>query len=430
VTASPAEGGAEPERGELVTLQCQGMVHGGLCVAHHRGLTVLVAGAIPGEVVEARLDHRKGKLWFASTIRAVAPSPERVEAPCPYVGVCGGCQLQHISYPHQLRLKREIVLDAMRRQGVAVPELRLRPMEDPWSYRWRGEFHVVPGAKGIPDAGLGFNRARSWQPVAVDDCLIHHPSIRTQLDALVGTVRSGADPRLSTLHLTVGEAGEELLIRARPRAGLSDAALAEAAAGLPAGRRWSSAATTLYWRGRSFRVTPDSFVQVSWNHLDALYGAVIEALGEVTGQRIVDAYAGIGVLSVVIAATAKEVICIENNRAAAAMGQVNARINGVADRLRYLPVSVEEALPTVVAEGWVDSLILDPPRAGCASEVTGFLALAGPPRIVYVSCDPATLARDLHVLVASGPYQVVAYDLVDMFPQTYHVESVVALERR
>jgi 23S rRNA (uracil1939-C5)-methyltransferase len=135
------------------------------------------------------------------------------------------------------------------------------------------------------------------------------------------------------------------------------------------------------------------------------------------------------VLGVVLAAEAAEVVCIESNRSAVRMGRLNAQINDVADRLRYVAEPVESALPRVAAAAPVDRLILDPPRAGCGGQVTGWLALAGPPRVVYVSCDPATLARDLHVLVTTGPYAVESVDLVDMFPQTSHVESVVALRR-
>ncbi|MGI8847444.1 MAG: class I SAM-dependent RNA methyltransferase [Candidatus Dormibacteria bacterium] len=406
-----------------MTLRCERMVHGGLCIAHIDDVTVMVDGGIPGELVEARLGHRKRRVWFATVDRALEPSVDRVDAPCPYVTDCGGCQLQHVGYARQLDLKREIVLDAMRRAGVDLPEIRVGAMDDPWRYRWRGEFHVVPGEAGLSDAGLGFNRARSWRPIAVDDCLIHHPTITGQLDALRALIREGATAGLSTLHLTVGENGHELLIRGRPQAALRKDAVTSTTV------RWTGDATTLHWRGHTFRVTPESFIQVNWNHLDSLYGAVLDALGDVAGMRVVDGYAGIGVLSTVLAASAGEVVCIENNRGAAHMGHLNARINGVSDRMRYVALNVEEALPRVAGEGPIDALILDPPRAGCASEVTGFLALAGPPRIVYVSCDPATLARDLHLLVASGPYQIRSYDLVDMFPQTYHVESVVSLDR-
>ena len=417
------------EAGARLSVACEAMVHGGLCLAHAEGATLMVDGAIPGETVEVALTFRKGRTWFCRVVAVETASPDRVGAPCPYVDECGGCQLQHVAYPRQLELKREILLDALRRAGVAVPEPRLHGMDDPWRYRWRGEFHVIPGARGLADATLGFNRARSWRKVAVDDCLIHHRSIAGALPRLRELVRRGGSAGLGVLHVTAGESGDELLLRAKPASALARPVVDEMAASLPAGERWSTDLTTLHWRERAFRVSSESFIQVSWGHLDALYGCVLAALGEVRGRRIVDAYAGIGVLSAVLAGQAREVVCIESNRSAAAMGRLNARINEVADRVRYVVAPVETALPEVAAEEGIDGLVLDPPRAGFGGQVTGWLALTGPPRVVCVSCDPATLARDLHVLVASGPYSVDSVDVVDMFPQTYHVETVVALRR-
>ncbi|MGO8686996.1 MAG: class I SAM-dependent RNA methyltransferase [Candidatus Dormibacteria bacterium] len=411
-------------------VRCERMVHGGLCLAHSDGATLMVDGGIPDELVEVVLTFSKGRTWFCRVESVREASPDRVAPPCPYVAECGGCQLQHVGHQRQLLLKREVVVDALRRAGVAAPEPRLHPMADPWRYRWRGEFHVIPGERGLSDATLGFNRARSWRKVAVDDCLIHHPTISGSLSRLRELVRSGGEPGLSVLHVTVGESGDELLLRAKPAAALARAAVDEMAASLPELARWSTDLTTLHWRGRAFRASPESFIQVSWGHLDALYGCVLDGLGDLRGRRVVDAYAGIGVLSAVIAGEAREVVCIESNRSAARMGRLNARINEVADRMRYVVAPVEDALPEVAAQGPVDALILDPPRAGCGGRVTGWLALAGPPRVVCVSCDPATLARDLHVLVASGPYAIDSVDVVDLFPQTYHVETVVALRRQ
>jgi 23S rRNA (uracil1939-C5)-methyltransferase len=407
------------------------MVHGGLCVAAlDDGSTVLVAGAIPGEVIEAELRYRKGKTWFADTVTTVDASPHRVPAPCPYVPDCGGCQLQHVDYAHQLELKREIVEDALRRQGVRVPEsLRVIGMQDPWRYRWRGEFHIVPGERGVADAGLGFNRARSWRPIAVDDCLIHHRRITDGLPALRAMVHEGGADGLNALHLTVGDEGRELLVRAKPQRALDPRAVDDASMRLPDAGRISTESTSLNWRGHTYRVTPDTFIQVNVEQMEALYAAVIHGLSGHAGKRVVDAYAGIGVLATHLAAEGGDVVCIENNRAAARTGVLNARVNDVSGRVRYVLAAVEEALPRVAAETRVDRLVLDPPRAGCGGSVTAWIALAGPERVVYVSCDPATLARDLHVLVASGPYEVADLVIVDMFPQTYHVECVVTLTR-
>lgn len=413
-------------------LRCERMVHGGLCIAHDdAGTTILVDAAIPGELVDAELRFRKGRTWFATARRILEPDTDRVAAPCPYVPECGGCQWQHISYPRQLALKREILLDALGRQHVPLPaEVPVHGMGDPWRYRRRGEFHVVPGAAGAADAELGFNRARSWRPIAIDDCLIHDRAITDALPALRELARQSAqpgEPALDTLHVTSGEQ-HELLVRGKPRRALAPATVDRVAAAAGGPARLSLDGTTLCWRGHTYRVTPDAFIQVNWAQMDVLYECALQAAGDLTGLTVVDAYAGIGVLSVHLAGAATEVVCIESNRAAARMGVLNARLNDVAGRMRYIAEPVERALPQLGAA--IDCVLLDPPRAGCDGSVTGWLALAGPSRIVYVSCDPATLARDLHVLCASGPYEITSVDMVDMFPQTHHVETVAALRLR
>ena len=427
------DAGHAPARahGDRLTLRCGAMVHGGACLSHSdEGEVIFVDGGIPGELCVVELRHRRRKLWYGRVVEVLVPSPHRVAAPCPYVPECGGCQLQHVAYSHQLALKRDIVLDAMRRQKVDAGEVRVHGMAEPWRYRRRGEFHVVPGHDGLRDAGLGFNRARSWTAIAVDDCLIHHETIARSLPALREAVHRGGGEGLTVLHVTVGDDGRELLVRAKPRKALDAAAVDAAAATLPAELNWNTDSTTLHWRGHMFRVMPESFIQVNQAQMDVLYGLALEALGDVGGARVVDGYAGIGVLSTAIAETAAEVVCIEENPVAVHMGRLNARVNGVEERLRYVCAPVEKALARVAADSPVDAVVLDPPRAGCEGGVTGWLALSGPPRVVYVSCDPATLARDLHVLVSSGPYVVARCDLVDMFPQTHHVEVVVGLQRQ
>jgi 23S rRNA (uracil1939-C5)-methyltransferase len=244
------------------------------------------------------------------------------------------------------------------------------------------------------------------------------------LPALRDLVR-GAAPELTALHLTVGENGDELLLRPRPQTALHPSAVDEHA--LAADQRWSTTFTTLRWRDLTFRVAPDTFVQVNWDALDALYGAALRGLGGPGGRAVVDAYAGIGVLACELARHGAAVVCIENNHDSARLGVLNAAMNGCADRVAYILSAVEDALPTAARDA--DAVVLDPPRAGCHPRVTGWLALAGPPDVVYVSCDPATLARDLRVLTVSGPYRIEAFELVDMFPQTHHIESVVTLRR-
>jgi 23S rRNA (uracil1939-C5)-methyltransferase len=433
VSDSPADVapvGAAPahhRRGERFAVVAGAMVHGAVCLARlDDGTSLFVDGAVPGERVEVELQHRKGRVWFAHTIAVDEPSGHRVDAPCPYYGECGGCQLQHVEYSHQLELKAEIVRDAMRRQAVPLPEsFSIHGAADPWRYRWRGEFHVIPGEAGMSGARLGFNRVRSWRPVAVDDCLIHHPRITSSLAALTNLVRDAGGAGLTALHLTAGEDGEELLLRPRPARAIPAGAVDAHAR--DAGQRWSTTSTTLSWRGHYYRVSPDTFIQVNWGSLELLYGAALRGLGEVAGHTVVDAYAGVGVLACELAAQGASVICVESNRASARLGVLNAELNDCAPRVRYIAKAVEDSLAGVGASA--DAVLLDPPRAGCDQRVTAWLALAGPVTVVYVSCDPATLARDLRVLCVSGPYRIEAYELVDMFPQTHHIESVVTLRR-
>jgi 23S rRNA (uracil1939-C5)-methyltransferase len=426
--AAPEVAAAARHRGgERFTVVAGPMVHGGACLGRlEDGTSLFIDGAIPGERVCVELHHRKGRVWFGRAVAVDEPSPHRVTAPCPYYGECGGCQLQHVGYAHQLELKLAIVRDAMNRQHVSLPgDVPVRGMDDPWRYRWRGEFHVVPGATGMGDARLGFNRMRSWRPVAIDDCLIHHPRITASLPALIGLVREAAVPALTALHLTAGEEGAELLVRPRPTRAIDPAAVDAHA--LSADQRWSTTSTTLHWRRHAFRVSPDTFVQVNWGQLEVLYGAALQGLGDLAGRIIVDAYAGIGVLACEMACAGATVACIENNRDSARLGMLNAELNGCAERIRYLPEAVEDVLAAVGAGA--DAVILDPPRAGCHARVSAWLALAGPAAVVYISCDPATMARDLRLLCVSGPYRVETFVVVDMFPQTHHVECVATLRR-
>ena len=404
------------------------MVHGGLCLGRLAdGMSLFIDGGIPDEDVVVELQYRKRKAWFSKVVEVVAPSEHRVSAPCRYFGACGGCQLQHIAYPHQLDLKRDIVADALRRQQVVFPQITMHGMDDPWRYRWRGEFHVIPGNVGMADAELGFNRARSWKPIPIDDCLIHHPTITDSLAGLRDVVRAGADAGLRTLQLTVGDGGEELLIGADPSRALRRDAI-EAGASLAKGR-WSTGQTSLRWRDRTFRVMDKSFIQVNQGHLDTLYTLVVDAVGSRSLRRVVDAYAGIGMLSVALAEHADTVVCIENNASAVRMGILNAQLNDLSDRIQYVCESVEAALPAAVRAARAEVVVLDPPRAGCDNAVIGFLALGGPQLVVYVSCEPSTLARDLRLLTTSGPYRITSVDAVDMFAQTFHIETVVVLER-
>ena len=410
-----------------MTLELGPAGHRGVCVAHHEGQPVFVRGGLPGERVVARVSRSRSRHAFAAVEQVLTASPDRVEAPCPYYGTCGGCHWQHAAYPRQLAIKEQVVREALERAGLALEAVAVERVgaSDPWRYRWRGEFHRVGALAG---AELGFTARDRYQRIPVADCLIHHPTITTALPALREGVRRSGREALTTLHLTVGGDGAELLVAPRPP-GATDPEFATVVGDhLPAPTRLTTEATAIRYRDLQFRVWPEAFLQVNQGQLPHLYEAVVEWLGAAAapGGTVVDAYAGIGILSCRLAQVAPQVLAIESNPVAARLCRLHAELNHLPN-LRVEGGTVEEALPRTRAAA---AVVLDPPRAGCAPAVTGWLALAGPPVVIYISCEPASLARDLHCLVALGPYQLQRLRVVDCFPQTYHVETVALLTRR
>ena len=400
--------------------------HGGAAVARDEGKVWLVNYALPGEVVEAEPRGRQGGVAVAAATRVIEPSPHRVAAPCPYFGECGGCQLQHAAYSHQLELKRQVVEEAWSRAGLRLPpDTPVHGMEEPWRYRIRGEFEAI-NQGGV--WRFGFHRLRSHSVLSIDSCLIHDLRIEQALPAFAQAANEMKLVDLQNLLLTVEPGGRGLLWRMRhrgrePRWPREEFA-ARVAELLPDQVLLDDALTLGFW-DLTFRVRSDSFVQTNYQQMLVLYRAALEMLGAGPADRVLDLYAGIGTLSVSVARNAVGVTAIEENPRAVQLGRLNARINSA--RVDYLPGKVETALRQVRL-GQYQAAILDPPRAGCEPAAIGELIRLGVDRLVYVSCEPSTHARDLIALVRGG-YRVRRAAIVDMFPQTYHIESVALLQR-
>jgi len=402
-----------------VRVECERLVHRGLGLGHFQGQVVFLFGALPGEEVTARVTETHRRHLFATVTEVVRASPDRVTPRCPYFGECGGCQLQHASYPLQLRSKWEILIDALARRGISwsgppdVVESR-----EQWHYRWRGEFHICR-----EEPGLGFTRRGSYSVVGVMNCPIHHPAINSVLGPLGAAAATGAEGA-KTLHLTVGQAGSEVLLQSRPDQALGRRLVAEVGKQAPA--RLTDEATELEYRGRGFRVFADSFIQVNQGSVDRLYETVVEWLQEhLPGARLVDAYGGSGWLSLRLAEEGAQVTVIEQSPVSARLSQLHSQMHRPG-ALDVLCGEVEEILPTL---GTPEIVVVDPPRSGLAPAVTGWLAMAGPKRLVYLSCEVSALGRDLEALCRIGPYHLERLRVVDMFPQTYHFETVVLLSR-
>lgn len=398
------------------------------------GQVVFVDDALPGERVVAEVASRKRNYVNTRAVEVLTPAAGRAVPPCPYVPQCGGCQWQHASYDTQLEMKARVFSETLRRAAVQVPAAEVIGCDEPLRYRIRGEFHVVPG----PDHRLGFNRRRSYDVVAVDDCLIHHPHLTDAIAGISRALGQVGPHDLRGLRLTTTPRRRELLWRAlgAPAPGDLQAALEAELEG------WlvHQDSLTLEFEGARvdgrdgdviFRVDSETFIQVNHRQAHLLYGRALDYLGDRPG-RLVEGYAGFGAMSFLAGTRPDErarpstITLLEENRAALVMARLHARLHGV-EEVTLLPGTVEERLPQL-EPGEADAVILDPPRAGCHPAVLAELDRLRPGRIVYVSCDPSTLGRDLGRLAAAG-FQVTAQAVVDMFPQTYHIESVTLLTR-
>ncbi len=412
------------------------MAHGGTCVAREDGKVWLVSYALPGEVVEAEPRGKQGGVAVASTTRVVEPSPRRVAPRCPHFGPgdsqpgfltqCGGCQWQHADYAYELELKRQVVDEAWSRAGLRLPEdTPVLGMQDPWRYRIRGEFEAITTSDGVR---FGFHRQRSHTVQPIATCPIHHERIEQALPAIAQAATELNLANLQNVLLTVEPEGRGLLWRLRFRDGEEewprDAFARRVAELLPDVVLLDDAMSLEFW-GMTFRVRSETFVQTNYQQMLVLYRVALQMLAPVPADRVLDLYAGIGTISAAVAKDAAQVTAVEENPRAVQLGRLNARINDVP--VEYLVGRVEKALKQVRI-GRHSAAVLDPPRAGCEPAALAEILRLGPERLVYISCEPSTHARDLAALVRGG-YRVRRAAIVDMFPHTFHIESVALLER-
>jgi 23S rRNA (uracil1939-C5)-methyltransferase len=375
--------------------------------------------------VEAEVTHRRKDFWRAEATEVIRASDDRVEPPCPYfLQGCGGCQFQHLAYASQLAQKRQVLHQQLSRAHLDWPLDRIDVigMEHPWRYRLRGEFHVLRRGGRVE---IGFYRKHTYQTLPINSCLIHVEAIEAALPAFARAAEDPAAARVTALQLTWAPGSSDLLWAPYPP-GSSDPKFGERAAGLVPQLNLFDDSIGIADAGRHFRVRPETFVQVNARQRDNLYARALDYAAPGHGDRVVDAYAGIRMLSARLSDRAAEVICLEESPYAVRLGELNMQLNGCRN-VSYARGKVEDNLSGV--PGPVAVLVLDPPRAGCAEAAVRAIRKAAPERIVYISCEPSTLARDLGRLCSEQTYKLAGVTLIDMFPQTYHIEAVVKLER-
>ena len=386
--------------GERLRLSLEGWGRLGEALAFHEGREVLVLGGIPREEVVAEVIKGRGEYIAAQVVEVLTPSPHRTAPPCPYVGTCTGCQWQHVAYEHQLDIKRQMVMDALVGAG-GFESSPVRPtvaaMEQ-YGYRNHARF-TVGRRKGEP----GFVNRVSRRFVAIDSCLIMHPWINEALAKLRGRCAE-----TSQLSLRYGVNTGDFLVQP---------ALKSPDVDLPTGQKHYRESLG----GREFHIAASSFFQVNTSQAERMAELVRDGLQLSGEELLVDAYAGVGTFAILLAPYAKEVIAIEESASAVRDALLNAAgLVGV----RVLQGKAEEVLAQM--EERPDGVILDPPRTGCHRITLDAVARLAPRRVVYVSCDPDTLARDLRILCQAG-FDLDWVQPIDMFPQTHHVECVAAL---
>jgi 23S rRNA (uracil1939-C5)-methyltransferase len=454
----------KPRRGDAITLAIDDLAFGGEGVGRVGGYVVFVRGGLPGDLLKVRIVEARAR-YGRGLIEAVeTPSRDRIEAPCPYFGRCGGCRLQHLAYPAQLAFKEKQVRDCLERLG-GLPPFELRPIlaaADAYGYRNKMEFTVVPSPAG---PALGLHEADRYDIVVdIGRCLLQSDVMNT----LLAETRAEARARgLSAYEATADGGGRGLLrfvtLREGRRTGQAMVNFVAAAPDVEAlgpvaehlcARVPATASVVLNVNakraavavgteehllrgadtitetlgGVRFEISPNSFFQTNTAQAERLFAVVDEACALSGVETVIDLYSGTGAITLLLARKSRHVYGIELAAAAIADAMRNARANGI-DNCTFLAGEVRHVLPDLVRQGVrADVVVADPPRAGFHPKALSALATLAPPRLVYVSCNPATLARDIGDLVRQG-YLLEWVQPVDMFPQTPHIEAVARLRR-
>jgi 23S rRNA (uracil1939-C5)-methyltransferase len=407
-----------------------------------RRMAVFVPFTLPGEQVEAALGQVKGGMARAELVRVLEPSPQRESPRCPYFGTCGGCHLQHGSYDLQLEAKRSILRETLERARLDIPVEIATLSAEPWHYRNRIRLHV----RTSPGWQMGYLERRSHRFLAVEMCPIASPLLERAIGLLATPdIAALAPPGLSELEMFCNHDSSQMTFTAYTSKAEGDftsgfgewidacqRALPELRGAIALGERSAGgepetlARIGEHWLtyrvgAHDYRVSAGSFFQVNLPLLPALAERVVQAANAMEGSKVLDLYAGVGLFSLPLAASGAKVTAAEVSKSSATDLATNLLPFGNA---KTVQATTESFLARVTQP--YDAIVVDPPRAGLGIEVTRQLVRIAAPRLVYLSCDPTTLARDLQILLAGG-YAVDSFTLVDLFPQTFHLETCVVL---
>ncbi|MGN7312077.1 23S rRNA (uracil(1939)-C(5))-methyltransferase RlmD [Alkalicoccobacillus gibsonii] len=447
------------QKNQTLDVTITDLSHQGAGVAKHEGYTLFIPKALPGETCEVKVTKTSKGYGFARLMQIHTPSPDRTDAPCPIYDQCGGCQLQHMTYAGQLRYKQKQVQDALERLGgiTDVPVLPTLGMDEPWRYRNKSQ---VPVGERDGEVISGFYQERSHRIVDMEECIIqnkHNDEIVQKVKELAnqyGIRGYDEDKHRGTLrHVVVRygrQSGELMVVFVTRDEALPNKKnlIEEIRSAFPSVKSIVQNInpkrtnvifgdkTKVLWGEEyiydsigdiKFAISARSFYQVNPEQTKVLYDKTLEYANLTGSETVIDAYCGIGTISLFLAQQAKHVYGVEIVPEAISDAKRNAELNGFTNT-DFAVGEAENVIPWWAAQGIrPDVMVVDPPRKGCDEKLLNTMLQMKPERIVYVSCNPATLARDLKVLEEGG-YKTKKVQPVDMFPQSTHVECVVEME--
>ncbi|NOY38827.1 MAG: class I SAM-dependent RNA methyltransferase [Nitrospirae bacterium] len=390
-------------------------LYGGYTLSRDDGV-IFIRGALPGEVVEADVVEKKKDYSVASVTEVLEPSPDRIVPACPVFGICGGCHYQYIACNRQVSMKEEVVLDCIERIGKT--ELSLDPslISSPWHYRKRAQFKVSA------DGRIGFYRTLSHEVVEFEKCLLLSPEINTFLEKIKS---AGVLPGIKEIHVQSGDVLLASVKGDRFDTGIAAERLRDAGISgisFENGTVEGAEQICLDLNGYHYMVSPKSFFQVNWGLNQKLLSVIVSFVSSIRPEKVIDLYCGAGNFSIPLSPFAGEIVGVEENPVSFRDGKENIELNRIGN-VRFVNRRVEDFEPGRDT----DMIILDPPRAGLTKKVLRGITEASPTWLVYISCNPSTFARDIGRL--KEHYVPDSVRVVDMFPQTYHIEVLGILKK-
>jgi 23S rRNA (uracil1939-C5)-methyltransferase len=395
--------------GDCLEVVVERILPGGLGLAHAEGRTIFVALSAPGDRLRVKIERVKANVAFASIREIVEPSNIRIEPPCPYFGRCGGCDFQQMDYQAQLAAKVDIIKDCLRRIGQLeeIPEFQIVAAPNRWHYRSRAQWQYDSAHRR-----LGYYESGSRRVCDVADCAVLVPVLQNEL----GRLRE---------RMTAGAVADDVR-HLRAIAGDHAVSIVDDKGRNPTVTEGAAVTVSRTIVGETYELDAENFFQANADLLPQLIDA---ALDDNSGETAIELYCGVGLFTLRLARRFETVIGVEGDNLASQFAQRNVR-NANVSNVRIENQDVGNWLARNQHHpGPLDFLLLDPPRTGAESRVVAGINRLRPKKISYVSCDPATLARDLKKIIAGG-YAIETIKAFDMFPQTHHVETVVQLTSR